>query len=578
MKSLYIFLSLVGIFFFNNTTAFAQTKESNEKIVHKAIDKMNYEFAIAVLKRIKRGDQNSVIEVNKKVTDTTFARVKALEPNIKANSIERMFSREKLSDGVTGYIYEINYIKLSPKYYPINDVLSIVQSLDKIVDKVVIRTRDFGDEQKAFTLKEEEIRVLKERLNKIKNAAIIQLNSNERIEVEIKPDTIKSDSVIEDLPQQDSIQQKEQTKTVSSNIIYYKINQEEEKELTGTYEAIEGEKPTYNFGLDIKEDNSIRIRVKGNSDLDTAFLVVNANNSFILEGQDNRYVIDLNIAKAEEDDYIMWIIFGIIAVSIIVFVIYKQSQKNKPIATTTKTKKNVIKKDPLSREDVAPKVAPPIVERTDNKEQETMLVQNQIKEEKNRLTTILSNTKLSDEQKLKEARSKNIDLEVANNLEIKELMRVIEEVSSKAKRKNTEEEFLRDNKIEQGKNRSTTQKTIHSPNTAKNYHEPLYVSLSDIGEHGIKSERKKRMSNTIFVIRPYSEGGNEAKKADFMLHSDIKDMAFESIFRSIEKLDHLIEHSTFTDTARKITQEEKGELIKEDNVWKVKKRLRVKFL
>lgn len=568
MKPFYIFLSLIGIFFLSNNTAFAQTQKTNKEVVHKAIDKMNYEFAIAVLKRIKKGDPNSVIEVNQKVNDTTFARVRALEPNIKANSIKRMFSKEKLSDNVTGYIYEIDYIKFSSKYYPTNDVLSAVQSLEKIVDKIITRTKDFGDEQKAFTLKDEEIKALKERLNKIKNSAISQLNTEptdaENQTDSIKADTTKQNSTLETKVVEDS------TQTASSEIMYYRINQDEEKELVGTNETSEGEKTTYKFGLDIKKTDSIHIRIKNNPTLDTTFLVANANTSLILEGKDNRYIIDLNIATTQEDDYMMWIIFGVIAISIIAFVMYKQYEKNKP-TVPREAKKDIVKKDPLSRDNIVVNTVSSTNQDTDNKERQTILIQNQIKEEKSRLTAILTNSNLSDEQKLKEARSKNIALEVANNAEIKELMRVIGELSTKTKIENTEKEAIKNQET------TSTPKVETQPKNNITSQEPLYVSLSDIGENGISSERTKGMSNSIFVIRPYNDKNNEAKKADLMLHSDIKDMAFESIFRSIEKLDHVMEHSTFSESAKKITQEEKGELIKEDNVWKVKKRLKVKF-
>ncbi|WP_338793710.1 hypothetical protein [Bernardetia sp. MNP-M8] len=552
----------------SNNTAFAQTQKTNKEVVHKAIDKMNYEFAIAVLKRIKKGDPNSVIEVNQKVNDTTFARVRALEPNIKANSIKRMFSKEKLSDNVTGYIYEIDYIKFSSKYYPTNDVLSAVQSLEKIVDKIITRTKDFGDEQKAFTLKDEEIKALKERLNKIKNSAISQLNTEptdaENQTDSIKADTTKQNSTLETKVVEDS------TQTASSEIMYYRINQDEEKELVGTNETSEGEKTTYKFGLDIKKTDSIHIRIKNNPTLDTTFLVANANTSLILEGKDNRYIIDLNIATTQEDDYMMWIIFGVIAISIIAFVMYKQYEKNKP-TVPREAKKDIVKKDPLSRDNIVVNTVSSTNQDTDNKERQTILIQNQIKEEKSRLTAILTNSNLSDEQKLKEARSKNIALEVANNAEIKELMRVIGELSTKTKIENTEKEAIKNQET------TSTPKVETQPKNNITSQEPLYVSLSDIGENGISSERTKGMSNSIFVIRPYNDKNNEAKKADLMLHSDIKDMAFESIFRSIEKLDHVMEHSTFSESAKKITQEEKGELIKEDNVWKVKKRLKVKF-
>ncbi len=569
MKPFYIFLSLIGIFFLSNGISFAQTEKTNKEVVHKAIDKMNYEFAIAVLKRIKKGDPNSVIEINQKVNDTTFARVRALEPNIKANSIKRMFSKEKLSDNVTGYIYEIDYIKFSSKYYPTNDVLSAVQSLEKIVDKIITRTKDFGDEQKAFTLKDEEIKALKEKLNKIKNSAISQLNTEKPTDAEnqtdlIKADTTKQNSTLETKVVEDS------TQTASSEIMYYRINQDEEKELVGTNETTEGEKTTFKFGLDIKKTDSIHIRIKNNPTLDTTFLVANANNSLILEGKDNRYIIDLNIATTQEDDYMMWIIFGVIAVSVIAFVMYKQYEKNKP-TVHREAKKEVVKKDPLSRDNVVVNTVSSTNQKIENKEEKTQIIQNQIKEEKNRLTTILTNSKLSDEQKLKEARSKNIILEIANNVEIKELMRVIEELSNKNKTENSEKEPIKNQE------NTTTQKVEIQPKNNITSQEPLYVSLSDIGENGITSERTKGMSNSIFVIRPYNDKNNEAKKADLMLHSDIKDMAFESIFRSIEKLDHVIEHSTFSESAKKITQEEKGELIKEDNIWKVKKRLKVKF-
>ncbi|WP_338815107.1 hypothetical protein V9L05_08345 [Bernardetia sp. Wsw4-3y2] len=553
----------------SNNTAFAQTQKTNKEVVHKAIDKMNYEFAIAVLKRIKKGDPNSVIEVNQKVNDTTFARVRALEPNIKANSIKRMFSKEKLSDNVTGYIYEIDYIKFSSKYYPTNDVLSAVQSLEKIVDKIITRTKDFGDEQKAFTLKDEEIKALKERLNKIKNSAISQLNTEKPTDAEnqtdsIKADTTKQNSTLETKVVEDS------TQTASSEIMYYRINQDEEKELVGTNETSEGEKTTYKFGLDIKKTDSIHIRIKNNPTLDTTFLVANANTSLILEEKDNRYIIDLNIATTQEDDYMMWIIFGVIAISIIAFVMYKQYEKNKP-TVPREAKKDIVKKDPLSRDNVVVNTVSSTNQKIENKEEKTQIIQNQIKEEKNRLTAILTNSKLSDEQKLKEARSKNIILEIANNAEIKELMRVIGELSTKTKVENTEKESIKNQET------TSTPKVETQPKNNITSQEPLYVSLSDIGENGISSERTKGMSNSIFVIRPYNDKNNEAKKADLMLHSDIKDMAFESIFRSIEKLDHVMEHSTFSESAKKITQEEKGELIKEDNVWKVKKRLKVKF-
>lgn len=574
MKSFYIFLSLVGIFFLSNTTAFAQTKESNEKVVHKAIDKMNYEFAIAVLKRINEVDNTVKFAENKEVKDTTFSKVAKLKPTIQAKSLDRIFSKEKMSDGVAGYIYDIDFIKLSPKSYPTDNLPSTINSLDKIVNKVVARTNDFGDKQSKFKLTPKQLSDLKLKLAKIKNSAVSSLNSNEKTdskeEEPIKIDSTKQDSTTK---KDTEVKTEEPTQTASSEIIYYRINQEEEKELTGTNETIEGEKPTFKFGLDINKNDSVQFRVKGNSDLDTAFLVANAKNSLILEGKDNRYIIDLNIATTQEDDYMMWIIFGVIAVSVIAFVMYKQSQKDKP-TTPKQTQKDAVKKDPLSRDNVVVNTVSSTnqkMENVEDKKRETLLTQNQIpnqiKEEKDRLTTILTNSNLSDEQKLKEAKSKNIALEVANNTEIKELMRVIGELSTKTKTENTEQEPKKDQV------NTTTQKVENPPKNTQNQQEPLYVSLSDIGEHGVNSERTKGMSNTIFVICPYNDG----KKADLMLHSDIKDMAFESIFRSIEKLDHVIEHSTFSESAKKITQEDKGELIKQDNVWKVKKRLKVKF-
>ena len=574
MKSLYIFLSLIFFLFLRNETAFAQNQESNEKVVHKAIDKMNYEFAIAVLKRINEIDNTVKFAENKEVKDTTFSKVAKLKPTIQAKSLDRIFSKEKMSDGVAGYIYDIDFIKLSSKSYPTDNLPSTINSLDKIVNKVVARTNDFGDKQSKFKLTPKQLSDLKLKLAKIKNSAVSSLSSNEKIDLpkEEKIDSIKQDSTTK----QDIEVKTEKTQTDSSKIIYYKINQDEEKELTGIDETTEDGRPTYKFGLDINKNDSVQFRVKGNSDLDTAFLVASANNSLILEGNQERYIIDLNIATTQEENYMILIILGVIAVSVIGFVMYKQYEKNKPI-TPKEIKKNVVKKDPLSRDNVATKVVSPItqnVQNTNNKERETILIQNQIQEEKNRLTAILTNSKLSDEQKLKEARSKNITSEVANNSEIKELIRVIEELSTKIKVENTEKEPVEN---VDNKENKIVQKVATPPKNTKNYHEPLYVALSDIGENGIKSERKKGMSNTIFVIRPYSEGENEPKKADFTLHSDIKDMAFESIFRSIEKLDHLMEHTTFTDTARKITQEEKGELIKEDDVWKVKNRLKVKF-
>ncbi|WP_375563291.1 hypothetical protein ACE193_12315 [Bernardetia sp. OM2101] len=573
MKSFYIFLSLVGILLLSNNTAFAQNQESNEKVVHKAIDKMNYEFAIAVLKRINEVDNTVKFVENKEVKDTTFSKVTKLKPTIQAKSLDRIFSKEKMSDGVAGYIYDIDFIKLSSKSYPTDDLSSTITSLDKIVNKVIARTNDFGDKQSKFKLTPKQLSDLKLRLAKIKNSAVSSLNSNEKTELPKEKTEIKIDSTKQD----STTKTEEPTQIDSSEIIYYKINQDEEKQLTGINETTEGEKPTYKFGLDIKKSDSIQIRVKGNAALDTAFLVANANNSLILEGEKNRYIIDLNIATTQEDDYMMWIIFGVIAVSVIAFVMYKQSQKDKP-TTPKQPQKDIVKKDPLSRDNVVVNTASSTNQKTENGDdtkRQTILAQNQIdnqiNEEKSRLTAILTNSNLSDEQKLKEAKSENIALEVANHAEIQELMRVIGELSTKTKVENTEKESIKDQE------NTTTQKVETPPKNTITQQKPLYVSLSDIGENGISSERTKGMSNSIFVIRPYSEGENEAKKADLMLHSDIKDMAFESIFRSIEKLDHIIEHSTFSESAKKITQEEKGELIKEDNVWKVKKRLKVKF-
>lgn len=563
MKFFYIFLSLTLFFFWNNETVFAQ--KSNKETVHKTIDKMNYEFAVTVLKRINEVDD--AVKFAENETDTTFNKIAKLKPKIQAKSLDRIFSQKELSDGVTGYIYDIDFIKKSSKY-PTDDLPSTINSLDKIVSKILSRVTDFGDKQSKFKLTSNQLRDLKLRLNKIKNSAVNELNSNEE-EIITESDTTKQDSIL---------QAEETTQTASSEIMYYKINQEDEKELTGTNETTEGEKPTYKFNLDVKKTDSIHIRIKDNPKLDTVFSTVNADNSLILEGKDNRYIIDLNVATTEEDDYIMWILFGVIAVSIIVFVMYKQSQKDKP-SIPKEAKKDVIKKDPLSRDNVVTKAVPPTNQKTENKERQTVIAQNknqtqnQIKEEKQRLTAILTNIELSDTQKLKEARSKNVVIEVANNGEIKELMRVIEELSTKSKTENTVKEPIKD---QPNKEEMPTQKI--PPKNTKNYHEPLYVSLSDINEMGIKSERKKGMSNTIFMIRPYSEGETEAKKADLMLHSDIKDMAFESIFRSIEQLDYIIEYNTLDQNVKKITQEEKGELIKEGDVWKVKKRLKVKFL
>ena len=576
MKSFYIFLSLVGIFFLSNTTAFAQTKESNEKVVHKAIDKMNYEFAIAVLKRINEVDNTVKFAENKEVKDTTFNKVAKLKPAIQAKSLDRIFSKEKMSDGVAGYIYDIDFIKLSSKSYPTDNLPSTINSLDKIVNKVVARTNDFGDKQSKFKLTPKPLSDLKLKLAKIKNSAVSSLSSNEKKDLPKEEKGVKTDSI-----KQDSTTKKDTT--IKSEIneekelflletIYYRINQEEEKTLTQAMGTPEGNKTAYRFGLDIKKNDSIHIRVKDKPNFDTAF-VANTNSSIILEEKYNLYIIDLNIATTQEDDYMMWIIFGVIAVSVIAFVMYKQSQKDKP-TTPKQPQKDVVKKDPLSRDNVVVNTVSSTNQDTDNKERQTILIQNQIKEEKARLTAILTNSNLSDEQKLKEARSKNIALEVANHAEIKELMRVIGELSSKTKTENTEKESTT---VQSNQENTTNQQTENPLITTQNQQEPLYVSLSDIGENGISSERTKGMSNTIFVIRPYNDKNNEAKKADLMLHSDIKDMAFESIFRSIEKLDHVIEHSTFSESAKKITQEEKGELVKEGDIWKVKKRLKVKF-
>ncbi len=555
MKSLYIFLSLTLFFFWNNETAFAQ--KSNKEIIHKAIDKMNYEFAIALTKRIKEVDKTVNFEEEKNVEDTTFNNVAKLKPTTQAKSLDRIFSKKLLSDGVTGYIYDIDFIKKSSKY-PTDDLPSTINSLDKIVSKILSRINDFGDKQSKFKLTSSQLSDLKLRLNKIKNSAVSSLNPNKE-ETILQADTTKKDSTIQSTAKEETI------KNDSIKIIYYKINQEEEKKLTGTNEATEGEKPTYNFGLNIKKTDSIQIIIKENSSLNTTFFTTNKDSSLILEGKNNIYVIDLNLATIEESDYLMYIIFGIIAVSIIIFVMYKESQKKKE---DTSEKTNT---DPLSRNDVVKSTVVSTNQNTQNQEHQNILAQNQMKnqieEEKQRLTTIQTNPNLSNEQKLKEARSKNVITEVANNSEIKKLMQEIEELSTNPKTQEKTEEPIEE---------ITTQKTVTPPKNTKNYHEPLYISLSDINETGIKSERKKGMSNTIFMIRPYSEG-EEAKKADLMLHSDIKDMAFESIFRSIEKLDYIIEYNTLDQNVKKITQEEKGELIKEGDVWKVEKRLKVKF-
>ncbi|AFM04199.1 hypothetical protein Fleli_1801 [Bernardetia litoralis DSM 6794] len=568
MKFFYIFLSLAFIFLFSNGIAFAQNQKSNQKTVHKTIDKMNYEFALAVLKRMNQLDENVKFSTQK-LKDTTFTQVEKLKPRVQAQSLERLFSDKKLSDGVTGYIYDIDFIKKSSKY-PTDDLPSTIKSLDKIVSKILIRTNDFGDKQSKFKLTPKQLSDLKLRLNKIKNSAVNGLNPNEEGTI-VQADTTQTDSTLQAGIKEESAQ------IDSIKIIYYRINEEEKKELIGNVGGItRGKKPTYKFGLDIKSTDSVRFYKNKNSVLDTLFLASDNPLPVFLENESNIYMIDLNVTTTEEDDYIMWIIFGVIAISVITFVIYKQSQKDK--ATPPEgLKKEVAKIDPLSRNDTVTKTVISTNQNTENEEKKTVIAQNQnqtenqIQEEKKRLTTLLTNSNLSDTQKLKEARSKNVIIEVANNSEVKELMRVIEELSTKS---NTAKEAIKD---QPNKEEITTQKTLNPPKNTKNYHEPLYVSLSDINKMGIKSERKKGMSNTIFMIRPYSEGETEAKKADLMLHSDIKDMAFESIFRSIEKLDYIIEYNTLDQNVKKITQKEKGELIKEDNVWKVKKRLKVKF-
>ncbi|WP_338760077.1 hypothetical protein WAF17_12910 [Bernardetia sp. ABR2-2B] len=569
MKSFYIFLSLVFIFFFSNHSAFAQTKESNQKVVHKATDKMNYEFALAILKRINELDKNVKFS-NPKLTDTTFTNVKQLKPRVQAESLDRIFSKEQLSDNVAGYIYDINFVKQSDKYYPTEDLVSSLKSLDKIEKKVLQRVKDFGEQQNKFKLTSKQYNNLKLRLTKIKKSAVSQLEPKEDKKLDGQNNIDSTNQIIKDSV--DTHSRVSDEKRDSTKIIFYKINQEEEKQLIGKSETAEGEKQTYKFGLDIKNTDSIQVRVQGNSTLDTIFLAANINNSLTLEGQNNIYMIDLNVATTQEDDYIMWIIFLAIAAFVIVFVWYKQGQK-KQSENPKEIKQEVIKKDPLSRNDVVAKTVIPTEKNTEDKERKTVVAQNQtqnqIEEEKKRLTAILNNSKLSDEQKLKEAKSENVIIEVANNAEVKGLMQKIEELSTKPKTTNTEKEVVKEQKI--------IQETPTPSKNIKNYHEPLYVSLSDIKDEGIQSQRKKGMSNTIFVIRPYSKRDAEAKEADFLLHSDIKDMAFESIFRSIEKLDHLIEHSTFTESAKKIVQEEKGKLIKENDVWKIKQRLKVKF-
>ncbi|WP_291726011.1 hypothetical protein [Bernardetia sp.] len=559
MKTRYIFLSLffVGIFFCISQNGIAQTPQENQKVVHKAVDKMNYEFALAILKRINELDENVKFSASK-LKDTTFRNVENLKPRVEAQSLKRIFSQEKLSDNTIGYIYDINFVKQSRKTYSTNDLASSIESLDKIERKILQRTNDFGEQYNKFKLPYKQYQNLKLRLTKIKNSAVSQLKPKENPDTEIKTDT--TTKVEEDSTKQEKTE--EITKVEATQNIFYQINGGEKKELVGNLETVvEGEKPTYKFGLDVKSTDSIRF---SNSEIDTMFLASNMSSPLFLENKNSRFIIDLNISQMEENDTIMWIIFAAIAILVGAYVMYQHSKKKQ----SEKPRKNQkeVKKDPLSRDDKPIKTPVVTTPKVENKPTPIDKTKEQIEAEKQRLQAILTNKKLSNEQKKKEAKSENILLEVAKNAEVQTLLKKIEELPKEEVKAETT------NKA----NTEETKEEVPSKNTT-NYHEPLYVSLSNVEEMGVKSERKKPMSNTIFVVRPYSKGDEQAKEADFLLHSEIKDMAFESIFRSIEKLDHLIEHSTFVESAKKIEQVEKGKLIKEDGVWKVKKRLRVKF-
>ena len=144
-----------------------------------------------------------------------------------------------MSDGVAGYIYDIDFIKLSSKSYPTDNLPSTINSLDKIVNKVVARTNDFGDKQSKFKLTPKQLSDLKLKLAKIKNSAVSSLSSNEKKDLPKEEKGVKTDSI-----KQDSTTKKDTT--IKSEIneekelflletIYYRINQEAEKNSYPSY-------------------------------------------------------------------------------------------------------------------------------------------------------------------------------------------------------------------------------------------------------------------------------------------------------------------------------------------------------
>ncbi len=133
-------------------------------------------------------------------------------------------------------------------------------------------------------------------------------------------------------------------------------------------------------------------------------------------------------------------------------------------------------------------------------------------------------------------------------------------------------------------------KEIEKPNKAKLYEiektigkelgkkrseleEVFYLSLKDITADGkiIQSNRLNSRSDTIFVLKSYGD------KAELLLHHDINTMAFEAMFRSIEKLDNLINIYGFNEYATRATQLEAGEVVREGEIWRITKHLQIQF-
>ncbi|PIY08607.1 MAG: hypothetical protein COZ18_11460 [Flexibacter sp. CG_4_10_14_3_um_filter_32_15] len=110
------------------------------------------------------------------------------------------------------------------------------------------------------------------------------------------------------------------------------------------------------------------------------------------------------------------------------------------------------------------------------------------------------------------------------------------------------------------------------------YGDNSYIALRDITDDktALKEGRNKPMSNTILVIKPYTQRGGEY--AELHLHDSITTMGFESMFRSLETLEKVMKFSGFTEHVKNVKQLEKGKLEKDGEVWKVVEPIKVQFL